>query len=33
LNMQQVFENPQAQKMILTDAGGKRVKTAVFKMS
>ncbi|MEO0043159.1 MAG: hypothetical protein RL329_2607 [Bacteroidota bacterium] len=33
LNMQQVFENPQAQKMILTDAGGKRVKTTVFKIS
>jgi crotonobetainyl-CoA:carnitine CoA-transferase CaiB-like acyl-CoA transferase len=34
LNMQQVFENPQAQKMILTDADGKgkRVKTAVFKI-
>lgn len=34
LNMQQVFENPQAQKMILTDADGKgkRVKTAVFKL-
>jgi crotonobetainyl-CoA:carnitine CoA-transferase CaiB-like acyl-CoA transferase len=34
LNMQQVFEHPQAQKMILTDAEGrgKRVKTAIFKI-
>jgi crotonobetainyl-CoA:carnitine CoA-transferase CaiB-like acyl-CoA transferase len=34
LNMQQVFERPQAQKMILTDADGKgkRVKTAIFKI-
>jgi crotonobetainyl-CoA:carnitine CoA-transferase CaiB-like acyl-CoA transferase len=34
LNMQQVFENPQAQKMILTDADGKgkRVKTVIFKL-
>ncbi len=32
-NLEEVFQNPQAQKLILEDAIGKRVKTAVFKIT